>query len=47
MYMQDRRPLAPAAVVKMVVKREDDSTVDVEYVCLFIPIAIVHLPLVT
>ncbi|PBL02871.1 hypothetical protein ARMGADRAFT_1159350 [Armillaria gallica] len=27
---KDRRPLAPAAVVKMVVKREDDSTVDVD-----------------
>ncbi|KAK0190645.1 velvet factor [Armillaria mellea] len=26
---KDRRPLAPAAVVKMVVKREDDSIVDV------------------
>ncbi len=33
--MQDRRPLAPAAVVKMVVKREDDSIVDVECVPLF------------
>ncbi|KAK0491322.1 velvet factor, partial [Armillaria novae-zelandiae] len=29
---KDRRPLAPAAVVKMVVKREDDSTVDVDEV---------------
>ncbi|KAK0190646.1 velvet factor [Armillaria mellea] len=27
---KDRRPLAPAAVVKMVVKREDDSIVDVD-----------------
>ncbi|SJL02312.1 uncharacterized protein ARMOST_05638 [Armillaria ostoyae] len=27
---KDRRPLAPAAVVKMVVKREDDSVVDVD-----------------
>ncbi|KAK0206842.1 velvet factor [Desarmillaria ectypa] len=27
---KDRRPLAPAVVVKMVVKREDDSTVDVD-----------------
>ncbi|KAG7447477.1 uncharacterized protein BT62DRAFT_930487 [Guyanagaster necrorhizus] len=27
---KDRRPLAPAAVVKMVVKRDDDSTVDVD-----------------
>ena len=29
---QDRRPLAPAAVAKMVVKRDDDSIVDVESV---------------
>lgn len=27
---QDRRPLAPAAVAKMVVRREDDSIVDIE-----------------
>lgn len=27
---KDRRPLAPAAVAKMVVRREDDSTVDVD-----------------
>lgn len=30
--MKDRRPLAPAAVAKMVVKREDDSIVDPELV---------------
>ncbi|KAK0461815.1 velvet factor [Desarmillaria tabescens] len=29
---KDRRPLAPAAVVKMVVKREDDTVVDVDEV---------------
>ena len=29
---KDRRPLAPAAVAKMVVRREDNSIVDVEYV---------------
>jgi hypothetical protein len=29
---QDRRPLAPAAVAKMVVRRDDDSIVDVESV---------------
>lgn len=27
---QDRRPLAPAAVARMVVRREDNSIVDVE-----------------
>ena len=30
--IQDRRPLAPAAVAKMIIKREDDSIVDPEYV---------------
>ena len=29
---KDRRPLAPAAVAKMVVRKEDNSLVDVEYV---------------
>ena len=29
---KDRRPLAPAAVAKMIVRREDGSLVDVEYV---------------
>lgn len=29
-HSQDRRPLAPAAVAKMIVRREDDSIVDVE-----------------
>ncbi|KAK0499755.1 velvet factor [Armillaria luteobubalina] len=38
---KDRRPLAPAAVVKMVVKREDDSTVDVDEVdCSFFLITV-------
>jgi len=32
LYFQDRRPLAPAAVAKMVVRKEDNSVVDVEYV---------------
>ncbi|KAF7800135.1 hypothetical protein EIP86_011380 [Pleurotus ostreatoroseus] len=31
-YSQDRRPLAPAAVAKMVVRREDNSVVDVDEV---------------
>ena len=30
--MEDRRPLAPAAVAKLVVRRDDDTIVDVEYV---------------
>lgn len=29
---QDRRPLAPAAVAKMTIKRDDDSIVEPEYV---------------
>lgn len=29
---QDRRPLAPAAVAKMIVRREDNGIIDVEYV---------------
>ena len=35
-FVEDRRPLAPAAVAKLVVRREDDTIVDVEYVLLFI-----------
>lgn len=32
-FPKDRRPLAPAAVAKMIVRREDNSVVDVECVC--------------
>ena len=31
-FVEDRRPLAPAAVAKLVVRRDDDTIVDVEYV---------------
>lgn len=30
-FVEDRRPLAPAAVAKLVVRRDDDTVVDVEY----------------
>lgn len=33
-FLKDRRPLAPAAVAKMIVHREDGSVVDVE--CVFL-----------
>lgn len=39
---KDRRPLAPAAVAKMVVRREDNSIVDVEYVRLPLALVLSH-----
>lgn len=38
--LQDRRPLAPAAVCRMVVKREDNSLVDDEYVPFLLPLVL-------
>lgn len=34
-FVQDRRPLAPAAVAKMIVRREDNSILEVESVCIY------------
>ena len=35
-FVEDRRPLAPAAVAKLVVRRDDDTVVDVEYARAFL-----------